>query len=74
MISQNVNKVQGYKACVGRNCKNEAEYKLQILFAKKPGWFCESCKKYFEDEDLLVPVLQSTEGLEMEHGIQNYYQ
>jgi hypothetical protein len=56
MISDKINRTQEYKACVARDCTNEAKYQLKIFFAKNPGWFCGSCKKYFEDLDLVEDV------------------
>ena len=62
MNSNKIHKNQGYKVCLARNCEKEAVYELQIFFARKPGWFCESCKKYFEEEGVLISIVQQIES------------
>ncbi len=64
MSSDKINRIQEYKACVARDCRNQAGYQLKIFFAKNPGWFCGSCKRYFQEEGLLISILQSIERSE----------
>ncbi|HEY6534930.1 MAG TPA: hypothetical protein VIY08_03880 [Candidatus Nitrosocosmicus sp.] len=57
MNSNRLHKIEEYKVCLARDCKNEASYQLKILFAKKPGWFCDSCMKYFQKGDLIEQII-----------------
>jgi hypothetical protein len=34
---------QEHKQCAYKNCENSGSKKLQILYIKKEGWFCERC-------------------------------
>ena len=32
-----------HKQCAYKNCNNKGSKKLNILYIKKEGWFCERC-------------------------------
>ena len=36
--------LQRYKQCAGMDCHNSAAHRLEIVYIKKAGWFCNSCK------------------------------
>ena len=40
--------------CAGKNCTNEGNNKLIILYLNKSGWFCNSCKQELLFDDLTV--------------------
>ena len=40
--------------CVARGCKNAATYNIKLVLVRRSGKFCNSCKEYFEDRDLII--------------------
>jgi hypothetical protein len=36
--------IQEYKECVGKGCNNSGLHKLEILYIRKVGWFCDQCR------------------------------
>ena len=43
-----------YKTCAGLHCNNIPIHYLKLAVIKKSGWFCSSCKRALEEDDLLI--------------------
>jgi hypothetical protein len=57
-----------HKICAGLHCNNVPTHYLKIVLIKKSGWFCNSCKRALEDDNLLesdlaIDVKIGTDGL-----------
>ncbi len=39
--------------CERKNCKSIPIHLLKILFINKKGWFCDPCKQYLQNNDLI---------------------
>ena len=46
-------------SCDGKGCNNIATNYLKIFYLKKPGFFCDTCKKEMEDLDLVENTLSN---------------
>ena len=51
--NNNQYKINEYKECAGKNCKNHGKYKLIIKYIRMVGWFCKDCKKDLQEMDLI---------------------
>ncbi len=40
--------------CMSRRCNNAALYDIKLDLVKRSGYFCDNCKKYFEERDLII--------------------
>jgi hypothetical protein len=44
MNSREQIELRQYKECVGKGCNNSAVHRLEILYIRKVGWFCDQCR------------------------------
>ena len=44
--------------CAGKNCRNIPSHHLKLVLIKKPGWFCDKCRKDLEKDDLVQFVIE----------------
>jgi hypothetical protein len=51
--NNNQYKINEYKECAGRNCKNNGKYKLFVKVIHMVGWFCNDCKKVLQEMNLV---------------------
>ena len=42
---------------LGKNCKSTPSHHLKLVLIKKPGWFCDKCRKDLEKDDLVQFVI-----------------
>jgi hypothetical protein len=42
-----------HKTCAGLYCNNVPTHYLKVVLIRKSGWFCASCKRALEEDNLL---------------------
>jgi hypothetical protein len=42
-----------HKTCAGLHCNNVPTHCLKVVLIRKSGWFCTSCKRALEEDNLL---------------------
>ena len=48
-----INIQEEFKECACNDCPNIGTFRLTILYLKKTGWFCQSCKSMLENAGLV---------------------
>lgn len=41
-----------YKQCAGKDCTNHGVNRLEVLYIKKVGWFCDQCRSYLVSHEI----------------------
>jgi len=65
-----------YKQCAGKDCTNHGVNRLEVLYIKKVGWFCDQCRSYlvshgiaFDSPNPLVTLDELVHGKDSQENI-----